>query len=336
MCSSDLAYTAGQLFSFKSAGANTGAVTLNVSGLGVKNVTKNGTTALSAGDIAADAVVVVQYDGTEFQLVGGISGSSGGGDLSGAINFNQVSVAAATTSNLMGANANSILLTGNSPITITSFGTSTQAGAVRFVTSTGSGAHVLTNSSSLICPGLANITVAQGDSWIIVDEGSNIARIVEYTRAGTGTTCTLVAGTSANNLVQLDGSGNLPAVNGSNLTNVIATGTTSAKAWVYFNGTSSSPITPLGSYNVSSVTKNGTGDYTLNFTNAMSNSNYSVTTGGEVAAGNSRGGFFIGVKRLASTYRTTTAVTILTNEGANGGGAAIASDCADISVNIFD
>ena len=45
----------------------------------------------------------------------------------------------------------------------------------------------------------------------------------------------------------------------------------SAKAWVNFNG---STAAIRASYNVSSVTKNGTGDYTLNFTNAMSDANY--------------------------------------------------------------
>jgi hypothetical protein len=45
------------------------------------------------------------------------------------------------------------------------------------------------------------------------------------------------------------------------------------KAWVNFNGTTS-PGTIRSSFNVSSVTKNGTGDYTVNFTNAMTDSNY--------------------------------------------------------------
>ena len=48
-----------------------------------------------------------------------------------------------------------------------------------------------------------------------------------------------------------------------------------AKAWVNFNGTTS-PGTIRSSYNVSSVTKNGTGDYTVNFTTAMADANYSV------------------------------------------------------------
>lgn len=48
----------------------------------------------------------------------------------------------------------------------------------------------------------------------------------------------------------------------------------SAKTWVNFNG---SPATPTiaASYNVSSITKGGTGNYTVNFTNALSDANYS-------------------------------------------------------------
>lgn len=64
------AYAAGQTFRFVSAGANTGATTLNVSSLGAKSITKNGTTALSASEIPSGAVVEVTYDGTQFQLVG--------------------------------------------------------------------------------------------------------------------------------------------------------------------------------------------------------------------------------------------------------------------------
>jgi hypothetical protein len=49
----------------------------------------------------------------------------------------------------------------------------------------------------------------------------------------------------------------------------------SAKAWVNFNGTTS-PGTIRASFNVSSVTRNGTGDYPLNFTNAMPDANYAT------------------------------------------------------------
>jgi len=60
------------------------------------------------------------------------------------------------------------------------------------------------------------------------------------------------------------------------------------KAWVNFNGTGTytpNPTLPGGgkiraSYNVSSVTKNGTGDYTVTFTTAMVDENYSSAIGG--------------------------------------------------------
>jgi hypothetical protein len=63
------AYAAGQMFYFVAAGDNTGAVTLNINSLGAKNVTKNGTTALSAGDIKSGQTVAVIYDGTRFQMI---------------------------------------------------------------------------------------------------------------------------------------------------------------------------------------------------------------------------------------------------------------------------
>lgn len=60
---------------------------------------------------------------------------------------------------------------------------------------------------------------------------------------------------------------------------------TLCRAWVNFNGTSASPITPRASFNVSSVTKNGTGDYTVNFTTAMPDANYSWSAiGSDIAS----------------------------------------------------
>ncbi len=59
----------GQEVTFKAVNANTGASTLNVNGLGVRNILKFGNVALVAGDVIAGAVVVVRYDGTAWQLV---------------------------------------------------------------------------------------------------------------------------------------------------------------------------------------------------------------------------------------------------------------------------
>ena len=51
------------------------------------------------------------------------------------------------------------------------------------------------------------------------------------------------------------------------------------KAWVNFDGTTS-PGTIRSSYNVSSVTKNSAGDYTVNFATAMADANYVTALGG--------------------------------------------------------
>ena len=51
---------------------------------------------------------------------------------------------------------------------------------------------------------------------------------------------------------------------------------TFCRAWVNFNGTGTPAI--RASFNVSSITDNGTGDYTVNFTTAMPDVNYAVET----------------------------------------------------------
>lgn len=73
------AYVQWQTFRFLAAGANTtSTVTLNINGLGAKNITRLGGNALRPGDIpGAGALVTVTYDGTQFQLVS-VAGSSAG------------------------------------------------------------------------------------------------------------------------------------------------------------------------------------------------------------------------------------------------------------------
>jgi len=58
---------------------------------------------------------------------------------------------------------------------------------------------------------------------------------------------------------------------------ITLTGQSAAKAWVSFSGTGT--IATRDSENVSSLTDNATGDYTIGFTAAMDNSNYAVPTG---------------------------------------------------------
>jgi hypothetical protein len=62
-------YATGAQFSFIAQNTNTAAVTIDIDTLGVKSITKFGTTALAAGDIIAGALMLIEYDGTRFQLL---------------------------------------------------------------------------------------------------------------------------------------------------------------------------------------------------------------------------------------------------------------------------
>jgi len=109
------AYAAGQTFRFVAAGANTGAATININGLGAKDVTKSGSTALAVGDIPSGAAVQIQYDGTRFQLSSGAGGGNGATNL-----FAQTSltVPAGTGQSLVGTVTFSGTLTVNGRLVI--------------------------------------------------------------------------------------------------------------------------------------------------------------------------------------------------------------------------
>jgi len=75
---------------------------------------------------------------------------------------------------------------------------------------------------------------------------------------------------SASNNVELDSSGNLKFNSGYGSAAV----SYGCRAWVNFDGTGTVAIRSSG--NVSSITDNGTGNYTVNFTTAMVDGNYSA------------------------------------------------------------
>ena len=62
-----------------------------------------------------------------------------------------------------------------------------------------------------------------------------------------------------------------------------------AKVWVNFDGTGTPAISD--SLNASSITDNGTGNYTVNFTTAMSNANYCVVQGSNNYGGNNNAAY---------------------------------------------
>ena len=95
------------------------------------------------------------------------------------------------------------------------------------------------------------------------------------------------------------------------------------RAWVNFNGTGTVAI--RGSGNTTSITDNGTGDYTVNYTTAIVDANYSAN----LAAASSALGNNLCIRISGSTVSTSNVrVTI-----ASGGGSL--ADCETVCVSVF-
>lgn len=164
------------------------------------------------------------------KLTGLAAGTAAGDSLRFEQLFSQgqpQDLASAATTDI-GAQLTTVLnITGTT--TITSFGTNYNGPRfLRFA-----GALTLTHGAALVLPGAANITTAAGDAAIVVPLGTPASgwRVVAYQRAsgepialadGSITLAKLASsayGTSgANKLLQLDGTGKLPPVDGSQLT----------------------------------------------------------------------------------------------------------------------
>ena len=80
------------------------------------------------------------------------------------------------------------------------------------------------------------------------------------------------------------------------------------RAWVNFNGTGTVAIRASG--NVSSITDGGTGDYTVNFTTAMPDANYSVVAGARESVENSSTTNRVVAPRRGTSSVTTTSVRL--------------------------
>lgn len=212
-----------------------------------------------------------------------------------AISAPDVDVASAGTTDIGAANSSNIRITGTT--TITSFGT--VANGVRRWIRFAAALTLTHNATSLILPGAANITTAAGDTAMAISLGSGNWVVVNYTRASgqligvlqgpsgsaaapsisfSGDSDTGLHNPGSNRLAFAANGAAVGEFNGSNFQFNSGYGSVATafgcRAWVNFNGTGTVAI--LASGNVSSITDNGVGDYTVNFTNAMPDANYAV------------------------------------------------------------
>lgn len=102
------------------------------------------------------------------------------------------------------------------------------------------------------------------------------------------------------------------------------------RAWVNFNGTGTVAINASG--NVTSITDNGVGDYTVNFTNAMPDINYSFN-GATLRVAGDEGCV---VLYNTTTTLTTSAIRIIVGVPGTAGSTALTpADRASVFVQIF-
>jgi hypothetical protein len=103
---------------------------------------------------------------------------------------------------------------------------------------------------------------------------------------------------------------------------------TLCRAWVNFNGTGTVAI--RASFNVSSITDNGAGDYTVNFTTALSDTNYAVIGTAKYVASAEGQNFRVGTAAYGTTVTTSSVRINITN-----GGNAAQTDSEMVNVSVF-
>lgn len=101
------------------------------------------------------------------------------------------------------------------------------------------------------------------------------------------------------------------------------------RAWVEFNGTGTPAIRASG--NVASITDNGVGDYTINFSTAMPDADYAVMGSARYDTTNANDGHpTVGIRRITGAKTTTSVRITVINPATNA-----AFDADIICVAIF-
>lgn len=150
----------------------------------------------------------------------------------------------------------------------------------------------------------SNTITLPGSNGMLVAQSTTMAPTNGQIPIGNGTDYTAATITAGSNITVTNGSGTITIAATSSVNNLQL-----AKAWVNFDGTLTGTITPRANYNISSVTKNGTGDYTINFTSALTDANYAWAGGTppnglETAGGTVRG--YSQATQLAASCRIVT------------------------------
>jgi hypothetical protein len=278
------AYRAGSMYTFKAGSASSGSVALAIDGLSGITIKKLGSTNLVSGDIASGQVVVVQYDGTFFQMQSQIANVPAG---SGTI---------ATTSNVLkgdGAGNATGATAGTDFVSPSSLGT----GVATFLATPSSAnlAAALTNET-----GTGNVVFSSGPTLTLANATglpltTGVTGTLPVANGGTGTTSPgIVAGTN----VTVTGTWPNQTVNSTagGLTNPMTTA-----GDIIYGGSSGTPTRLAGS----------TSGYVLTSNGATSAPSWQAATGGSGMTG---------VQEVTSSSGTTAIATAFSTIGTSNHG----------------
>jgi len=209
----------------------------------------------------------------------------------GAGTYNNVTVNA---KGIVTGGSNVSYLTGNQSITLS--GDVSGSGTTAITATIGAGAVTYAKIQNVAISsvlGNSSASVAQAPQALSMATLAGMLSGQTMNIAGSSSSCTgnAATATTATNSTQLNGQAasyyenrdtTAVSISAGTLTLTRAAGNLTATiggrvvAWCHFDGTPPSATTLNANFNVSSVTKNGTGDYTVNFTNAIGNTTYVV------------------------------------------------------------
>lgn len=249
-------YINGFVINFKADVANTGAATLNVNGLGAIAITSQYNQPLVTGDIVANQIVSVVYNSTgpTFQMqsqTAKVRMSQSGAEIfgadAGATDAYAISLTPAITSYVTGQMVNFTANTANT-------------GAATLNVN-GLGAKTIKKQYN---QDLATGDILAGQIVTVVYDGTNFELQSLPGSGGGSSAATQAEMESASSTTVYSSPGRQQYHPGH------------PKAWCTFNGTTTGTNAPSAGYNVSTVTRNGTGDYTVNLTTSFSSATYCV------------------------------------------------------------
>lgn len=336
-----VAYTEGDSYSFLSANANTGASTLNVSSLGTKPVKIPGQGALTAGDILANQIVTVVYDGTNFQMISP-QGPATAANTASTIMKRDASgqVAATTFTGALSGNAS----TATSATSATSATIATTAtniagglgGSVPYQTAAGTTALLANGSSGQCYKSQGGTSSPQWGACASYSPTLPTASTAGATGSGTGNFGNSQLGWAFVLVTANATAGAVYTNNGHSFT-VVNTVTNADDSDIFVTGT--------GSLSGTTLTKSsGTGDSSITFSTAIATDGYTPPTGYLYiditmvgGGGGGGGGGFTGAGMGGSGSQTIFGCFgIDLNAGKGNGGDAEANTYATSDSNILN